>query len=122
MGSTAFVGRDQELRRLSQSLAEASARTGRFVLVTGEPGIGKSQLATEVIQRARRRGFHTAWGSCRETEGAPSYWPWTQVLRNALDPQMARQPMLAALLNPEASAPNNDTDRFRLFDHTYRRW
>jgi len=45
------------------------------------PGLGKSRLAAEAAGLAGRRGVLTAWGRCRETEGAPAFWPWTQVLR-----------------------------------------
>jgi predicted ATPase len=117
MGGLGLVGRDGELRRVHRSLAAASAGTGRFVLIAGEPGIGKSRLASEAVQLARQRGFRSAWGSCRETEEAPPYWPWTQALRAPLDPTLASQPMLTALLNPDASGANLETDRFRLFDH-----
>ncbi|KUI17740.1 adenylate cyclase [Mycobacterium lehmannii] len=45
-----FVGRSQEVQRLRSVLADAiSARAARLVTVTGDPGVGKSRLATEFI-------------------------------------------------------------------------
>lgn len=79
-----FVGREAELSRLQDRLTHAVAGRGGVVLVTGEPGIGKSRFAEEVSARARDGGFLVVWGRCRETEGAPAYWPWTQVLRRLL--------------------------------------
>jgi TOMM system kinase/cyclase fusion protein len=41
---TPFVGRDRELRLLRQLWEEAKAGRGRMVVVSGDPGIGKSRL------------------------------------------------------------------------------
>jgi predicted ATP-dependent serine protease len=44
LGQSAFVGRERELRELQAGLDEVCSGRGRFFLVTGEPGIGKSRL------------------------------------------------------------------------------
>lgn len=46
----------------------------------GEPGIGKTRLAEELAGIASAQGLAVAWGRCVETEGAPPYHPWAQVL------------------------------------------
>lgn len=43
-----FVGREQELSTLRGILNETVAGKGQFVLISGEPGIGKSRLAQEL--------------------------------------------------------------------------
>ena len=112
-----LVGRDGVLARLSAHLAGAAAGDCRFVLLCGEPGIGKSRLAAAVVETAERRGFSTMWGGCRETEGAPPFWPWTQVFRAALAGHADLDGAPAPLLNPQAGG---ETDRFRLFDAAVR--
>ncbi|MGH7858994.1 MAG: ATP-binding protein, partial [Candidatus Binatia bacterium] len=79
-----FVGRHHELAELSSGLDEAFAGRGRFFLVAGEPGIGKTRLADELSTSARGRGALVCWGTCHETEGAPAYWPWVQILRSCV--------------------------------------
>jgi DNA-binding SARP family transcriptional activator len=76
-----FVGREQELQRLGDALDDALAGQGWLVLVSGEQGIGKTRVATELALRAERRGAQVLWGRCYEREGAPPYWPWVQVIR-----------------------------------------
>lgn len=76
-----FVGRERELAALGGLLDAVRGGHGSVVLVDGEPGMGKTALANEVVQRAREQGWVTAWGSCHESAGAPAYWPWIQVLR-----------------------------------------
>src|SRR5689334_15017808 len=40
VGTTALVGREEELQRLTRALDETLAGIGRLVLVSGEPGVG----------------------------------------------------------------------------------
>ena len=54
------------------------------VLLGGEPGIGKSRLADELMGYARARGARVLVGRCWEAGGAPAYWPWVQALRRYL--------------------------------------
>jgi transcriptional regulator with AAA-type ATPase domain len=49
---TAVVGRAKELENLRDALAEAAAGRGLLVLVTGEPGIGKTRLMQELAKLA----------------------------------------------------------------------
>jgi tetratricopeptide (TPR) repeat protein len=82
-GGPRFVGRDAELATLAGALADAVAgRGGGLVLVSGEPGIGKTTLATTFAAQARGQGAQVAWGGAWEEGGAPPYWPWVQVLRS----------------------------------------
>jgi len=78
------VGRREVTRRLGDALDGAIAGAGRIVTLTGEPGIGKTRVAEELAIRARLRGADVAWGRCFEGEGAPLYWPWSLVFRDAL--------------------------------------
>jgi predicted ATPase len=48
-----LVGRDEELDLLLRRWARAKAGDGQVVLVSGEPGIGKSRLTAELEQRLR---------------------------------------------------------------------
>src|SRR5438552_8629719 len=77
-----FVGRDEELSRLTGALDDAVAGRGRLFLLSGEPGIGKSRLADELLRSARARGARILIGRCWDGGGAPAYWPWVQSLRS----------------------------------------
>ena len=75
-----FVGRDAELAELVAAFAE-SRDDARFVVVEGEPGIGKTRLADELRARAARAGAVAVWGRSDEGGAAPALWPWLVPLR-----------------------------------------
>jgi DNA-binding CsgD family transcriptional regulator len=79
-GPGSLAGRDQELAALQGWLAEALAGSGRLVVLTGPPGIGKTRLAEELAGRARRGGQRVLWGRAVEERGAPPLWPWRRIL------------------------------------------
>ena len=70
----AFVGRAHALAELEAAIDAAAAGQGVLALVTGDPGIGKTQLANEVAARARARGALVLRGAGWEGGGAPAYW------------------------------------------------
>ncbi len=131
-----FVGREPELAELTAGLDEAFAGRGRLFLLSGEPGIGKSRLAEELIGRARARGAHVLVGRSWEAGNAPAYWPWVQALRGyvrATDTVELRSQLGAGAADvaqiipelherfpdlPEPAWPDSQVARFHLFDAT----
>jgi hypothetical protein len=75
-----MVGRDADLAALEKAWARAAGGTPTYAVLTGEPGIGKSRLAAELVAVARAAGARVAVGRCSQDEGAPALWLWRQVL------------------------------------------
>ncbi|HTI78683.1 MAG TPA: AAA family ATPase, partial [Mycobacterium sp.] len=74
-----FVGRTDELRRLTAVLDDAvAARAARMVTVIGDPGVGKSRLAAEFT--ASRAGALVIEVRC-DVEGTVALAPVVEVLR-----------------------------------------
>lgn len=90
-----FIGRARELAALDEALTHALSARGRLVLLSGEPGIGKTRLADEFSIRAASRSAYVVSGRCWEGEGAPPYWPIIQIVR-ALIARDDLRPVLAA--------------------------
>ena len=80
-GPGSLTGRDQELAVLRGWRAEALAGRGGLVVLTGPPGIGKTRLAEELADSARRNGQRVLWGRAVEERGAPPLWPWRRILK-----------------------------------------
>src|SRR5215831_14382566 len=92
-----LYGRARELAELEAALDRAMAGRGSALLISGEPGVGKTRLVEELQTVAERRGAQVVWGRAWEVDGAPALWPWTQAMRG-LDPGAADT--LAAPLSP----------------------
>jgi len=56
-GLSRFVGRDEETGVLDEALARAMDGTGQAVGVVAEPGVGKTRLCWEFVERCRARGI-----------------------------------------------------------------
>lgn len=133
---TPFVGRDRELEELHRGLRDTVAGRGSLVLIGGEPGIGKSRLADQLMSRARDEDLRVLIGRCWDGAGAPAYWPWVQALRMLVrglaDDEVRRLlgsgagdvaqivPELRERLSelPAATAIESESARFQLFDST----
>src|SRR5262249_42355193 len=59
-GLARFVGRTDEMALLEAASARAERGAGQVVRVVGEPGIGKSRLAWELLERCRLRDMAVA--------------------------------------------------------------
>ncbi|MBI2864705.1 MAG: AAA family ATPase [Chloroflexi bacterium] len=79
-----FVGRDEELRRLTTSLDLAAGGEGSVVFLTGEPGIGKTRLAVETLALAKERGFTVLGGRAYPLEVGLAYAPLVDAFRPLL--------------------------------------
>ncbi len=79
---TKLVGRTEQLSRLLERLDSLMAGTGGMVLVSGEPGIGKTRLVDEVVTAARMRGYHVLIGRCHERNIAIPYLPLSEALES----------------------------------------
>ncbi|MBD0024139.1 MULTISPECIES: BTAD domain-containing putative transcriptional regulator [Gordonia] len=74
------AGRTAELAVLSAAWRRSLTGSTEFVVITGEPGIGKSRLVTEMMGAVVRDGALVGSARCSQDDGAPPLWPWTQIL------------------------------------------
>ncbi len=127
-----FTGRVSELSQLDRALA-----AGKLALIEGEPGIGKTRLATELLARITARGGLTLVGVARELEQSLPYQPVISALRGlverpdwsllqqelALDPIWLRE--VARLLpelvgSAESGLPSDRVEEARLWEGVTR--
>ena len=79
-----LVGRRAETALIDDGLARVVQGHGGTLLLSGEPGIGKTRLVQYATERARARGVQVALGRCWEVGGAPPGWPWVEAMRSRL--------------------------------------
>ncbi len=77
-----FVGREAELDVLLAALGEAVEGSGSLVVVTGEPGIGKTRIAAELALRAP--DVRTVRVQCTQAGATRPYSAAESIIRSAL--------------------------------------
>ncbi|RPI48686.1 MAG: hypothetical protein EHM56_13390, partial [Chloroflexi bacterium] len=77
-----LVAREKELGQIRGLWRRAAAGEGHVLLISGEPGIGKSRLVRELLTQVQVVGDGALLGECYAEEGAP-YAPFGQILRRA---------------------------------------
>ena len=128
----AFVGRETERALVERSRSQARAGARQVVLVSGEPGIGKSRLSSLSAHGAHGEGFAVLWGACSEELAVP-YEPWISVCSQLVEHapsellerhverhggELARLARELPRRLPEAPEPESsdpETERFLLF-------
>lgn len=78
-----FIGREQELIEATALWNKALAGEGQLLLVSGEPGIGKTRLIRELSTQVEVTGGRSLVGEC-EPEGSAPYTPFAQIVRKTL--------------------------------------
>src|SRR3954469_17491203 len=78
-GAAGIVGREDELARLEAAASHARDGRGACLLVTGEPGAGKTHLVATAAARWRDLGALVLDGTCEPfTADALAYGPFVQ--------------------------------------------
>jgi predicted ATPase len=105
-----LVGRESQFEIAGVFLDGLVAGRGGVLLVTGEPGIGKSRFAEEIVVAAASRGVRVARVTSWQDPGAPPLWPWREVLRQLTGSTAALDQTAGE------SADAADASRFRQFE------
>jgi len=123
-----LIGREHPAALLRAEITRGVDSHGGLVLVTGEAGIGKTALVTAAADEARRLGALVLGGACWDSDSAPGYWPWVQVirgLRRGVPPEewaqardAAGDALTALLGESQGGGPPapEEADGFRLYD------
>jgi len=100
-----LVGREREINEFTRAASRLIQGQSTLLLVSGEPGIGKTRLLDEFFRLADPLGCTTCIGRCAESGDAPELWPWYQVFRALCEMRRtARTRGMASLVAPDATA------------------
>ena len=78
-----MVGREQELQEARSLWSRVLSGQGQVLLITGEPGIGKTRLVRELVTQAEVSGGQALVGFSYAEGGGP-YGPFRQIIREVL--------------------------------------
>lgn len=87
-----LVGRDHELEELLDAARAAAGGKGQVVAISGDPGVGKSRLLSELRRKLPASpspefpdGYAWLDGRCLEFSESVGYWPFVDLLHQWLD-------------------------------------
>jgi DNA-binding CsgD family transcriptional regulator len=119
---TPFIGRDDELARLTGVLDRARSGTPRAVVLSGDAGVGKTRVLTEAAAHATRTGMTVLTGHCVDLGdvGLP-YLPFTEILGvlggdERFAAALAAHPAVERLLGSGSGTDTDTGSRLRLFE------
>ncbi len=123
MTETELVGRAAERRVLADVVQAGLTGITQWVVLEGEPGIGKTRLLEQLAHDANGEGYQVLWGRCFESGAPPAFWLWLAIVRGLVDPADplpdAEQELIDRLLSPAGEQEHVvavDAKRFRLFE------
>ena len=112
-GLTPLVGREQELGLLLEHWALAQDGEGQVVLLSGEPGIGKSRILSALRERLARQGAQALRLQCSPYYVNSAFYPFIDHLERALkfgrnEPAGSKLDNLEALIVTHYGRPQSD--------------
>ncbi len=125
-----LVARNSEIEHLRAIVKTVVGGGGRLLLLSGEPGIGKTRLAQEATLVGRASGMQLATGQCYEAQQTVAFYPFLEILRRLIPTTRAqlriepseRWPQLLPLLlanskqaTARAISSGGDPDQQQLF-------
>jgi class 3 adenylate cyclase len=128
-----MVGRTEESERLAMAWNSARSGERRAVIISGEPGLGKTRLAVEAARAAHGEGGLVLFGRCGEDLGVP-YQPFVEAIGGyaaTTDPAVLRRqagpragelsrilPGLAETMGdlPRPTDADAETERYQLLE------
>ena len=134
VGALPFIGRAAEIAQLGAVFAETKRGQLSAILLVGEPGIGKTRLASQMARLAHDDGALVLYGRCDEQLGVP-FQPFVEMLTSYFEqtdrPRFGRNPEELARIAPVVAASAGSlapplrtdlaTEQYRLFD-AVRSW
>ncbi|GAA4710869.1 ATP-binding protein [Phytohabitans rumicis] len=111
-----MFGRRDEISRIEAALAEQAGNGFLVITIDGEPGVGKTRLLTELLERARRHGLTVLSGRATEFERVVPFGTYVDALA-PLTAGFTSAALRTLLTAATGRVPADDRlDRY----HTYR--
>lgn len=107
---TSYVGRESVMTPMRNAWRDASAGSGRIVVLTGEPGVGKSRLLHVFREELAAEMHHQLDCFCSPYHGSSALYPVTEMLRARLrlaedsDPRLQLERIRASLIENHCDA------------------
>lgn len=79
---TPLIGREPEIRQISNMVAQVIDGRGQIISIVGEPGIGKSRLTEELLNLCAEKKMNGMLVDCHFYSSNTPLLPWIEILKN----------------------------------------
>ncbi|MFZ0391167.1 MAG: tetratricopeptide repeat protein [Calditrichia bacterium] len=115
-----WVGREEEFRIMSRTLAEIKENNGQCLILKGEAGVGKTSLIQRFKTYAHRKHTWVLYGSCLYQEGLDAYLPFIDAIHEFFSEEnynlsVEDQPKIESVLAGKMPVLAELTTRFKVF-------
>jgi predicted ATPase len=97
--STGFIGRAKELNNLKNLLDKSIQGEGKLALISGEAGIGKTRLVSELKRYAQSKEVRCLQGNCIYHEVSDPYLPFVTALKAIEAPSLVDESKKYVMVN-----------------------
>ncbi len=101
-----FFDREEELEELNHFKKKVASGKGRFVLLGGETGVGKTRLAEEFLERCKEDGFNVIKSRCLYYENTEPYLPFYEALEEHFEEKDEEDEYGPGFIQPDLSTPS----------------
>ncbi len=105
-----FVDRDDILKELDHHMKKILQGNGRFILLKGEAGVGKTRIAEEFIKKLKKKGFEILKGRCLYYESTDPYLSFFEALGDYLSEEDENEESVSSMITG-AAAPSSSSSR-----------
>ncbi|KAA3618874.1 MAG: hypothetical protein DWQ05_05765 [Calditrichaeota bacterium] len=112
-----FIGREKELKKLAQLFLQTQSGKGNTVVLLGEAGVGKSSIASQLEEYARKNQALCLYGASLYQDGMDAYLPFIDALRKYVSTDLRLLPeeqrmTLKSLIRTKVPLLMEYTERF----------
>lgn len=104
-----FVDRKDILKELDHHMKKVLEKNGRFILLKGEAGVGKTRTAEEFIKRTKKEGFEVLKGRCLYYESTDPYLSFFEALGDYLSEEDENQESVSSIVTGAAASSSSNS-------------
>ncbi len=104
-----FVDRKDILKELEHHMSKVLDENGRFILLKGEAGVGKTRIAEEFIKKLKKEGFEILKGRCLYYESTDPYLSFFEALGDYLTEEDENEESVSSMITGAASSSGSQS-------------
>jgi len=107
LSSQQFINREGEIEALQGLLKQTAGGSTEFVLIDGEPGIGKTALVSFFARTSTEAGVEVWEGACDALDQVTPYLAWRSIIAQCLDLDISARKIAEVITSVQHALPDD---------------